>query len=381
MPVFSCGGMRYQQAWDDLPQETIEAASQANLEATIRRSIEVGINHIETARGYGSSEMQLGRILPQLPREELIVQTKVPPKPTADEFLRTFDVSMNYLKLDYVDLLGLHGINNPEILDFALRKGGCVEAARKLQAEGRVRHIGFSTHGVPRDILAAIESNEFDYVNLHWYYFDQRNAPCITAATERDMGVFIISPSDKGGKLYAPPPRLEKLCAPLTPMGFNDLFCLSDPRVHTLSLGAARPSDFDAHLDILPHLEVAESAIAPVLARLDARAREVLGDHWVDHWAEGLPIWEDVPNDLPVYHVLRLYGMWRAFDMLEFAKVRYNLLGNGDHWFAGSRVDPTALAGIGEALSASPLADQLDTVLREAHAAFKAEDQKRLSES
>jgi predicted aldo/keto reductase-like oxidoreductase len=381
MPVFSCGGMRYQQSWDDLPPGDIKDDGQANLEATIRRSLEVGVNHIETARGYGSSEMQLGRILPTLPRDEMIVQTKVAPQDNADEFLRVFDKSMDYLQLDHVDLLGLHGVNNPELVDKCLRKDGALAAARKLQAEGRVRHVGFSTHGLPRDILACIESDEFDYVNLHCYYFDQRNAAAITAATERDMGVFIISPSDKGGKLYEPPPRLAELCQPLTPMGFNDLFCLEDPRVHTLSLGAARPSDFDAHLDILPLLDTAESAIAPIIARLDARAREAMSDHWVDHWAEHLPTWEEAPGEIPIYHVLRLYAMWRSFDMLEFAKMRYNLLGEGGHWFPGTKIDPTALAGIGEALAASPVADQLEVVLSEAHAAFNAEAQKRLSES
>lgn len=57
MPVFSCGGMRYQHSWNDVKQDEIPADGQANLEATIRRALELGINHIETARGYGSSEM------------------------------------------------------------------------------------------------------------------------------------------------------------------------------------------------------------------------------------------------------------------------------------------------------------------------------------
>ena len=83
MPVISCGGMRYQHKWQDVPPHEIPADNQANLEATIRRALDLGINHIETARGYGTSEMQLGRILPTLPREKMIVQTKVPPKATA----------------------------------------------------------------------------------------------------------------------------------------------------------------------------------------------------------------------------------------------------------------------------------------------------------
>src|SRR3954447_13531619 len=146
MPVISCGGMRYQFKWQDVEPNEIPADNQANLEATIHRAVELGINHIETARGYGTSEMQLGNVLPKLPREKIIVQTKVSPKSTPKEFLETFEQSLKYLKLDYVDLLGFHGINNRELLDWTLKKGGCLEVARLLQKDGRVRHIGFSTH-------------------------------------------------------------------------------------------------------------------------------------------------------------------------------------------------------------------------------------------
>ena len=105
MPVISCGGMRYQHKWQDVPPAEIPRANQENLEACIHRALELGINHIETARGYGTSEMQLGALLPKLPRDQMIVQTKVSPKATAKEFLETFETSMNYLKLDHVDLL------------------------------------------------------------------------------------------------------------------------------------------------------------------------------------------------------------------------------------------------------------------------------------
>src|SRR6185437_14484652 len=91
MPVISCGGMRYQYKWQDVKPEEIPGQNQANLEACIHRALELGINHIETARGYGTSEMQLGNVLPKIPREKLIVQTKVSPKATAAEFLKTFE--------------------------------------------------------------------------------------------------------------------------------------------------------------------------------------------------------------------------------------------------------------------------------------------------
>ena len=168
MPVFSCGGMRYQQSWQDEEWEKISAENQDRIERCIARSLELGINHIETARGYGSSEVQLGRILPDLPRQDLIVQTKIGPG-KAEDFLKTFDLSMSRLRLDHVDLLAFHGINTRELLDATLEKGGALEAGRRLQAEGRVKFLGFSTHAACDVIVDAIETGEFDYVNLHWY--------------------------------------------------------------------------------------------------------------------------------------------------------------------------------------------------------------------
>src|ERR1700689_2414100 len=165
MPVISCGGMRYQYKWQDVPPEEIPSDGQANLEATIHRAVELGINHIETARGYGTSEMQLGRLLPKLPRSKIIVQTKVAPQAEPAEFVKIFNRSMNYLGLDYIDLISLHGINNRQLLDWSLKRNGCLAAARRLQKEGRVRHVGFSTHATTDVILQAVQSGEFDYIN------------------------------------------------------------------------------------------------------------------------------------------------------------------------------------------------------------------------
>ncbi len=381
MPVLTCGGMRYQHAWQDTDPRDIPADNQANLEATVRRALELGINHIETARGYGTSEYQLGRFLPDLPRDDMIVQTKVPPRETGKEFLEVFETSMKNLRLDYVDLLGIHGVNSEELVDMTRRKGGPLDVARQLQREGRVRHVGFSTHASCRTILRAIDQGDFDYVNLHWYYVDQVNWPAVEAATKRDMGVFIISPNDKGGKLYEPPAKLVELCKPLSPMGFNDLFCLSRPQVHTLSIGASRPTDFDAHAAILPYVTKAAETIAPIQARLEAELSDVWGTDWLSGWSQGLPEWEDVPGQTNLYHTLRLYTFAKALGMVGYGRMRYNLLGNGGHWFPGYKVDKLDWEALPRAIAASPVAERIPEVLREAHALFDADDVKRLSQS
>ncbi|MFP4144739.1 MAG: aldo/keto reductase [Phycisphaeraceae bacterium] len=386
MPVFSCGGMRYQHKWQDVPLDEVPEAGQKNLEDTIHRALALGINHIETARGYGSSERQLGLVLPKLDREKLIVQTKVGPEDEPDAFLANFEESLERLQLDYVDLLAIHGINDEKTLEQSIRPGGCLAACRELQKEGKARHIGFSTHG-PRDVLLKAVRHEedggFDYINLHWYFIFQRNWPVIVEARQRDMGVFIISPTDKGGKLYAPPDKLRQLTTPLHPISFNDLFCLSHDEVHTLSIGASSPGDFDGHIDTLDLLSSAERVLPPILDRLSNAMAEAIGEADPEAMSDTLPSWQQMPKDLNAQIMVWLRNLAKGWGMTEYGKMRFNLLGGGSHWFPGAKpevLDEVSDAEIVAAAGKSPWAEQLPDLLRESRELLEGEAVKRASQ-
>ncbi|MEO0510124.1 MAG: aldo/keto reductase [Verrucomicrobiota bacterium] len=380
MPVFSCGGMRFQHGWEKLKPQQIPASVQENLEATVHRALELGIRHIETAEGYGPSEMQLGFVLPKIDRDKFWLQTKAAPQEDGASFEAELEESFKLLGLEQVDLLSIHGINNHKLFEDTFRKGGPMDVIRRWQKEGRIRFVGFSTHGHCHIIEKAINTGEFDYVNLHWYFINQSNWAAVEAAQKQDMGVFIISPTDKGGQLHLPSEKLVRLCEPLTPMAFNDLFCLKRPEVHTLSIGASKPGDFDAHIKALEHYDTIEMAIQPIEERIHAAMIEALGADWWPRYAEGLPNWDAVPGEINLQYILRIWSLATGLDMTGYGRYRYGMIGNGDHWMAGQKAtnfdDETIIA----ALDKHPQRERIPDILRKAHELFKGKERKPLSQ-
>jgi predicted aldo/keto reductase-like oxidoreductase len=372
MPLLSLGGMRFQQSWSDLPVEAITADSQANLRLLLEAATAAGLHHIETARHYGSSELQLAPLLAALPDRERILQSKVPPQDDPLAFEADLRTSFQRLGLEppgsRLDLLAIHGINTPELLDQTLRPGGCLEVAERWRQQGRIGAIGFSTHGPLPLILEAIESDRFAYINLHWYYIQQRNRPAIEAATAHDMGVFLISPTDKGGHLHSPSPRLLELCAPLHPIVFNDLFCLSSPGIHTISVGAASPADLALHLEAVELLPRAGELLPPILERLAAARHRTMGEAWITSWDQGLPAWQETPGEINLPVLLWLHDLLESWDLESFCRARYGLLGQGGHWFPGANADAlddqVSEAELLAVLGASPWAATIPELLR-----------------
>jgi predicted aldo/keto reductase-like oxidoreductase len=239
--------------------------------------------------------------------------------------------------------------------------------------------VGFSTHG-PADLVEELVAGDrFDYVNLHWYYIFQEHTRSLQAAQRNDMGVFIISPNDKGGMLYQPPEPMRKLTEPLSPMAFNTLFCLRRPEIHTLSIGAARPSDFDEHVKSIEKIGDTEKLLRPIETRLEARWKEALPESWRNQWQQGLPHWSKSPGQANLREILRLHNLALAYDLVEYGKMRYNLLGQGGHWFPGQSLGTLNDEDLRRALHACPDPEETLRRLFAAKELFAGEKVQRLS--
>jgi len=337
MPVLSLGMMRSRYSPQDIPLDQIPESGQRNLADLVDKAFGLGMTHLETARGYGTSERQLASILNQHERSSFFLQTKVKPEDDPEHFTANVLDSITRMGQKRIDLLALHGLNDHYSFWQICRPGGCLAAARKLQDRGLVNWVGFSGHGDIEIILKGIAHQEdggFDYMNLHWYTVYQRNTPALEAAMALNMGVFIISPTDKGGMLQKPPECLRKICAPLTPIQVNDLFCLQRPEVHTISVGAARLSDFDDHLSALTWLDDRQS-IRKIYRRWEQRMEAATGHTRPDALWSSFPPWWQTPGYINIGMILWLYNLARNWDLVEFSRNRYRLLGQNMPWVPG----------------------------------------------
>jgi predicted aldo/keto reductase-like oxidoreductase len=358
LSVFSLGTMRY-------------LASEENARQTVHQAVLQGINHLETARGYGKSEQYLGAAIKAgLPktRSQLHITTKIAPTVDADSMQRSIDESLSHLGLDYLDCLALHGINTWEHFKLV---SGCISAVQQAVADGRVRHVGFSTHAPLEIILATINTDLFEFVNLHYYYFFQRNAAAIALAAQKDMGVFIISPADKGGLLYTPPQKLQALCQPFSPLELNYRFLLQDPRITTLSVGAANATELIAPLSMSDRTEALTPEEIAVLQRLETQTDTLASDRCSQCY-QCLPC----PETINIPEVLRLRNLAVAYDMAEYGKYRYGMFENAGHWFPGRKANRCTECG--DCLPRCPEQLDIPSLLQDSHNRLNGREGRRL---
>ena len=139
------------------------AQDEQDVEAVVRRSVELGINFFDTAEAYneGRSESALGKALKGIPRAKVLIGTKIAPSNAVPATLVAHcEASLARLGTDYVDLYMVHWPIHPHSIrhftkDEALIKNPPQAAEafatlQKLKKEGKIRWIGVSNFGVRR---------------------------------------------------------------------------------------------------------------------------------------------------------------------------------------------------------------------------------------
>jgi aryl-alcohol dehydrogenase-like predicted oxidoreductase len=135
--------------------------TQERADAVLRQVRDAGINHIDTAASYGDSEVHLASFLKNH-RAEFFLATKTGER-NGQKAREELERSLSRLGVDSVDLIQLHNLVEDDEWTEAFRPDGAVAALEKARAEGLVRHLGVTGHGlrIPRMHLRSLGEYPF----------------------------------------------------------------------------------------------------------------------------------------------------------------------------------------------------------------------------
>jgi aryl-alcohol dehydrogenase-like predicted oxidoreductase len=177
----------------------LSEVSKEDADRSIREALDAGINHFDTAAGYGDSELHLGRWMPRI-RDRIFLATKTGDRAGGGAY-DSIRRSLERLRVDSVDLIQLHAIGDLDGLRAATGPGGAVGGAVRARDEGLVGAIGITGHGMraPAVHLEALRRFPFDTVLTPFNYrlarepAYLRDFDALAAETQAgDVGLMVI---------------------------------------------------------------------------------------------------------------------------------------------------------------------------------------------
>lgn len=153
----------------------LSQASQEEANRTLDVLLEYGINHIDTAAGYGDSELRIGPWMDKH-RGDFFLATKTGER-TYQEAKDEFHRSLERLRVDSVDLIQLHYLVDAGQWETAMGPGGALEAVIEAREQGLTRFIGVTGHDVvaPAMHMRSLDRYDFDSVLLPYSHVMMQN--------------------------------------------------------------------------------------------------------------------------------------------------------------------------------------------------------------
>lgn len=171
----------------------IQRLSETEAVNVVRTAVEQGINFIDTARGYTTSEERIGLALAGGLRDQVYLASKTMSRDAAG-FRRDIEISLRYMRTDYLDLYQFHNVRSSEAWQKIIGPGGALEAALRAKEEGLIRHIGVTGH-VCEVLLEVIENEHIETVQVPFNPVEAKPLEQLfPRALELDLGIIAMKP-------------------------------------------------------------------------------------------------------------------------------------------------------------------------------------------
>ncbi len=195
-----------------------DAIDYSEAERMIDRAMEAGINYFDTAFPYhgGNSEIVTGKVLSKYPRESYYLATKYPGHQVLNEYnpAEVFEEQLKKCGVEYFDFYLLHNVSESSIDVYLDKRWGIIDYFMEQKRLGRIRHLGFSTHGLPENLEEFLEAagDKMEFCQIQLNYLDwtlQRAKEKCDLLAKWNIPVWVMEPV-RGGKLVDKLPASAK---------------------------------------------------------------------------------------------------------------------------------------------------------------------------
>jgi predicted aldo/keto reductase-like oxidoreductase len=174
----------------------IQRLSEQQAIKVLRRALEGGLNWIDTANGYGTSEERIGKAIKKYPRSDLLVFTKGGGR-DSKALREQIELSFERLQTDYIDLYQFHNVLDPGLWQ-TMQENGTFDLVRQYRETGKIRHIGASAHN-REAARAVIEHPEIEVLQFPFNFIvEDQGRELVDACCAKDMGFIAMKPFGGG---------------------------------------------------------------------------------------------------------------------------------------------------------------------------------------
>ncbi len=293
----------------------------------IRQTLDGGINIIDSMLGYhgGDSEVAIGRAIRGRPRETFYIQTKVglyaDEKPD-DTFRDRLDLALQRLGT-YIDFYLMHSLSF-EVFQKNWRK--ILPVLESAKAAGQIRHVGFSSHDLPDNVIKLIDTGLFECILLQYNMIDRRYAKPLAHAHSKGLGVGVMGPIG-GGHLAGPHELADGLLQRSSSEAVACLrFVWDNQDIDVVFSGMSSLDQLNQNIQAARSAEPLSPAERKKIETM-IEAKEKLADLYCTGCQYCLPCEHDV--NIPV--VFRLMNEFRVYKLHTRARAAYKWLVSGKH--------------------------------------------------
>lgn len=170
----------------------IQRLSEDEALGVVKKCLELGITYFDTANAYTTSEERIGKAISRQ-RKRLVIATKSLAR-ARGEIEEHLKLSLQRLRVDYLDLYQFHGVSDFQSLDLVLDPNGPMAVVEEAKRAGVVKHIGITSHQI--DVAKeAVKSNRFETIMFPFNFITSEAADELLPLTrEHDVGFIAMKP-------------------------------------------------------------------------------------------------------------------------------------------------------------------------------------------